>query len=200
MYLFFSLFAQGILDLTSLETSRQVASQIPEDRPVSRAAAVVSNKHMLGVAFGQNYFFSDFSKWTEDELGYDFYYEYLASMSFGVMTNFHYISSRRGDNKLRVVGTDASIKVYFYHFDHFAPYFAGGVGFYHLALNDTHGNSFAFGNNLALGFDLVLNEHIKVGMLLHYHNPFDLRDQISGVNLEGSYFRALLLISYIFKS
>ncbi len=53
----------------------------------------------------------------------------------------------------------------------------------------------AFGIHLGGGADLRLNDNFTVGILGHFHNPFDVK-QDDGMDVEGSYFKLLITLLY----
>ena len=55
-----------------------------------------------------------------------------------------------------------------------------------------------FGVNLGAGVELRLNNEVTVGVIAHYHDPFDVR-QDTGTKLEASYMKLLMTASYTFN-
>ena len=55
-----------------------------------------------------------------------------------------------------------------------------------------------FGMNLGAGVELRLNNEVTVGVIAHYHDPFDVRQDV-GPKLEGSYMKLLITAAYTFN-
>ena len=54
------------------------------------------------------------------------------------------------------------------------------------------------GWNAGFGADLRLNNKVMVGMLVHYHDPFDIAQDV-GEKVMGAYTKLLVTIFYSFK-
>jgi hypothetical protein len=52
--------------------------------------------------------------------------------------------------------------------------------------------------NAGVGVELKLNSQASVGVIAHYHDPFDVRQEV-GPELEGSYMKLLLTALYTFN-
>ncbi len=166
------------------------------------------NQHSVGVGIGETFLVGDFANQGENSITMDLYYGYSASHSFDVVVNGHYSKHKNADQRKVVLqGLNFGIKAKFYQFDAFSPYGLAGLGFYRpYATRPVTQNGqttmvesekkTAFGINLGVGADLRLNRHVEVGVLAHYHNPFDVK-QNTGDDTVGSYFKLLLLVSYV---
>lgn len=158
------------------------------------------NAHSAGLGLGQTFLRGDFQKSGEDQVTPDFYYAYTASYSFDVVGNLHYSKHREGQRSVTIMGAAAAIKSRLYNFDSLSPFVLGGLGFYRPTTSessvDSEGKT-VFGSNFGAGVDLRLNTQVTVGALMHYHNPFDVKND-HGANLEGSYYKLLLTLMYSF--
>lgn len=160
--------------------------------------------HSVGLGLGQVFLFGNHDKYGDSGLGIDLFYAYTVSYSFDLLINSHYSSHSSGATKTSLLGTTANIKGRFFDYDSFAPYFIGGLGFYHPknrrlvgASLQNSSSKIGFGFSLGLGVDLKLNERITVGLMSTYHHPFD-QNQDLGPDVTGSYMRVLMTAFYTF--
>lgn len=189
---------KSIKDVTSKKSAEKVSAQMPSALP----GAV--NVHSLGVGMGQTFLNGDFSENGSDKITFDLYYTYSASYSFDMVANFHYTNHKFRNKEVTLPGLAVAIKTKLYQYDAFAPYALGGLGFYRPKVVRVLDNSLiesqgklAFGMNLGAGVDLKLNPRFTMGILAHYHNPFDIKQEL-GPEVEGSYFKLLLMGLYTF--
>lgn len=177
------------------ESSSSVASDVPGGM----------NKHSVGLGIGQTFLFSDFEKNGENGITFtDFIYSYSASHSFDFFVDFHFSSHEYQDKETTLFGIVPAIKSRLWQFDSFSPYVLAGLGFYRPELKRYVGNSLVdseaktvLGYSFGAGGDLRLNNHYSVGILMQYHNPFDVK-QDSGEEVEGSYAKLLFTLLYTF--
>ncbi len=170
----------------------------------AQAASGETKKHALGVGLGETFLLGDFREKGSDNITVDLLYSYSASHSFDLLLDFHYSKHSHKDERVYLSGLGLGIKGKLYQFDAFAPYFVGGFGFYRptmrrrngSTLQETHGRV-TFGNHVGAGADLQLNKSVSVGLLVSYHNPFDVK-QDDGPEVEGSYFKLLMTTMYTF--
>jgi hypothetical protein len=195
----------SIKDLTKKESPR-VENREEESSSSSVASEVPSgvNKHSIGLGIGQTFLFSDFQKNGENGITGELIYSYSASHSFDFVVDLHLSSHEYQDKETKLFGVVPGIKSKLYQFDSFSPYVIGGLGFYRPQLKRYIGNSLVLseaktvlGYSFGAGGDLRLNNHYAVGILFQYHNPFDVK-QDSGEEVEGSYGKLLLTLSYTF--
>ena len=153
---------------------------------------------------GQTFLTGDFGENGEDSITVDLYYKYKASYSFDLIVNGHYSSHELADKKSELVSLNAGIKAKLYNFDAFNPYVLGGLGFYlptvtRVVENDLKNSEskLSFGTHIGIGGELELNEKFSVGVLAHYHNPFDVK-QGDDPEVEGSYYKLLFTTLYSF--
>jgi opacity protein-like surface antigen len=192
-------------DETSTETEDVEAAK-PQPAPaktVNKKVSVVNSgagKHSVGIGIGQTFLFRRFDDHGNDKLTSDIYYGYAASYSFDFMLNGHFSKHDKNDDYSKLIGLTASIKSKFFDFDNFSPYLLGGLGFYRPQARrngiDTV-SKYTFGFNLGAGVDLRLNPHYLVGILGHFHKPFEV-EQDGQRDLAGSYFKLMFLIMYTF--
>lgn len=198
----FSQVKPNLGQLTSDKTAEKVKDEIPSG-PNGFVPGL--QKHSAGVGLGQTFLRSDFEDNGEDKITLDFYYNYSASYSFDFVANFHWTEHEFRNTKSELKGLALAIKGKLYQFDAFAPYALGGFGFYQPqvtqlvngVLRDSD-SKLVFGMNFGAGVDLTLNERVTVGALFHYHDPFDVRQEIGG-EVEGSYYKLLLTAMYTFN-
>jgi len=187
------------------------------DKIVSRNEKASSNKrslsslnetplgsHSFGIGLGQTFLTGDFGENGEDSITVDLYYKYKASYSFDLMINAHYSSHDLAEKQSELLGLNAGIKAKLYNFDSFNPYVLGGLGFYLPTVTrfidsnlKTSESKLSFGTHIGIGGELELNEKFSVGVLAHYHNPFDVK-QGNDPEVEGSYYKILFTTLYSF--
>lgn len=187
-------FAGPIMNsMTSKKKSLEVAKALP-----TRDNSV--HKHSVGVGIGQTFLLGDFEKNGTDGISPDFFYDYTASYSFGVLVNFHFWEYDYRDSSTQTTGLSLAIKSKLFNFDSFSPYILGGVGFYLPEVSpasEKKSTKLVFGTTMGAGAELVLNRHYKAGLLFQYHNPFDVKQDV-GPDVEGSYYKLLVSLFYIF--
>ena len=190
----------SIKEITSAESAEKVENKIPE---VPRIPGEI-NTHSIGIGLGQTRLMGDFRDLADDAITPDILYNYSASHSFDLLVDFHYSEHKFKNQKVIIPGLAIGIKAKTYQIDSFAPFLLGGFGFYQPSvkreLNGELVNSrkkITFGYHLGLGGELRLNRHYVVGVLLHYHNPFDVKQEV-GSDVEGAYFKMLLTAMYTF--
>ncbi|MBT3981062.1 MAG: hypothetical protein HOE90_06890 [Bacteriovoracaceae bacterium] len=161
-------------------------------------------KHALGLGIGQTFLTGNFADNGEDKITFDVMYSYNASYSFDVLADLYYSKHQLGEKSVTTAGASFGVKSKFFQFDSFSPYVLGGLGFYRpTTVRDIDGvltastKKVVFGSHVGVGSDLKLNERVSVGILGHYHNPFDVKQETGG-DIEGSYFKLLLTAAFIF--
>jgi len=187
----------NIKELTSNEKTKEVATDIPSGNDSVKL-------HSLGIGIGQTFLLGDAGDNGEDKITWDIYYNYSASYSFDFMTNFHTSKHKFQGKYVETTGLALSIKAKAFQFDSFAPFALGGLGFYWPKMRrEVSGtlqeskSKMTFGLNLGAGAELRLNRHFMVGVIGHYHNPFDVK-QDNGPDVELSYFKLLITLFYTF--
>lgn len=190
--------------LTSEKTAEKVHNQIPEPSTEERIPNEI-NKHSIGIGLGQTFLRSDFHDHGTDKITPDIYYNYSASYSFDFMANMHWSKHKYMNRDVTIKGLALSIKGKGFQFDAFSPFALGGFGFYlpeaTRILNGTRTKTreqLVFGMNLGAGVELRLNSQATIGVIAHYHDPFDVRQEV-GSDLEGSYMKLLILALYTFN-
>jgi opacity protein-like surface antigen len=163
------------------------------------------HKHSLGVGVGQTFLRSDLADNGNDKITADLYYNYSASHSFDFVANAHYSEHSYLNREATIRGLALAIKGKGFQFDAFSPFVLGGFGFYLPSANRIQNGvptetrkQLVFGVNVGAGVELRLNRDITIGVIAHYHDPFDVR-QDSGPKLEGSYMKLLILAFYTFN-
>lgn len=200
----FSAQAQSIQDLTSRENEKKAGQSSPT-RSNGRSATKI-NSHNIGIGVGQTFMKSDFKSLGDDKVAIpDLYYTYTASRSFDFLANFHTSEHSIENQKITTTGLALAIKGRVYQYDNFAPYLVGGFGFYRpkvkrlldgQSLVNSEGK-FTFGMNMGAGAELILNDRVTVGTILHFHNPFSVQ-QDNQPEVNGSYYKLLLTALYSF--
>ena len=201
-----------IQQLTSKKEAAKVEEELERSNPASptersaRSSQIPGGvqRHALGVGVGQTFIFGDLKENGKNQITADIFYSYSASYSFDLLTSFHYSQHTFQDRYIRLSGLSVGVKGKFFHFDSFSPFLLAGLGFYNpkmkRALEDrlvTTDSQIVFGPHGGGGVDLRLNNNLSMGMLAQYHNPFDVKQEV-GPQVEGSYFKLLLTIFYIF--
>jgi hypothetical protein len=204
----FAFAAKKIEKLTSKEQAEQVSSEVVSVSPIGEI-----NKHSVGIGIGQTMLMSDMGKNGEDQITWDLLYNYSASHSFDFFADLHHSNHELGNKKTQLTGLALGIKAKVFNFDSFSPFLLGGFGFYiprFKVYNDSSRSEeiastkskVTFGTHFGGGADLKLNKNVAVGILAHYHNPFDVKqdESIAGVGneVEGSYFKLLITAYYTF--
>lgn len=192
----------NIHQLTNEKTAQKVNDSIPDEG--ERIPGSI-HKHSIGIGVGQTFLRSDFAENGNDKITPDLYYTYSASYSFDFVANLHYSEHSYLNREASIKGLALSIKGKGFQFDAFSPFLLGGFGFYLPSVKriqngvptDTR-TQLVFGMNLGGGVELRLNDEATVGVIAHYHDPFDVRQDV-GAELEGSYMKLLILASYTFN-
>lgn len=160
-----------------------------------------THAHSVGIGFGQTFLTGNFGDYGEDKIALpDLLYSYSASHSFDMLVDAHYSSHSYNNRRVKLPGGSVSVKGKLYQFDAFSPFALGGLGFYRPQITDGGYESKAkltFGLNLGVGGDLKLNDMFTVGVLIQYHNPFDVK-QSNAKKVEGSYAKLLITGMYTF--
>lgn len=192
----------NIQNLTSDGTAKKVSNDIPAaDERIPGGV----NKHSIGLGIGQTFLRSDFHDHGTDKITPDIYYNYSASYSFDFLANAHWSKHRYLDRDVTIKGLALAIKGKGYQFDAFSPFVLGGFGFYQPTAHRIIGGvrtetreQLVFGMNLGAGVELRLNNEFSVGVIAHYHDPFDVRQE-NAPDLEGSYMKLLITGMYTFN-
>lgn len=200
----FSQVKPNLGQLTSDKTAEKVKDEIPSTGAHNGFIPGLQ-RHSLGLGIGQTFLRSDFEDNGEDKITFDLYYNYSASYSFDFVANLHFTDHEFRNTATELKGLALAIKGKLYQFDAFAPYALGGFGFYKPQVTQNVNNvlresdsKLVFGINFGAGVDLALNERITVGALLHYHDPFDVKQE-TGNKIEGSYYKLLITAMYTFN-
>lgn len=192
----------SIHQLTSDKTAQKVNGDIPE---AGERIPGSIHKHSLGIGIGQTFLRSDLADHGNDKITPDLYYTYSASYSFDFVANLHYSKHEFMNRDATIRGLALSIKGKGFQYDAFSPFVLGGFGFYLPSATRTINGvptetreQLVFGFNLGGGVELRLNNEVSVGVIAHYHDPFDVRQEV-GPELEGSYMKLLIVASYTFN-
>lgn len=190
--------------LTSEQTAKKVNNDIPSGGSEQRIPGAI-HKHSVGLGLGQTFLRSDFHDEGTDKITPDLYYNYSASYSFDFMANLHWSKHSYLKQDVTVKGLALAIKAKVFQFDAFSPFFLGGFGFYLPQAHRYQGGvitetreQLVFGMNLGTGVELRLNDEFTVGVIAHYHDPFDVRQE-NAADLEGSYMKLLIMGMYTFN-
>ena len=163
--------------------------------------------HSLGIGLGQTFLNGHFDDNGLSGVTADLYYNYSASHSFDLNINAHYSKHERGQLKTYIAGLALGIKGKFYHFDSFFPFAIAGLGFYIPSITKQTSNSLTetdsnvtFGAHFGAGSELKLNNRFTIGLVMHYHNPFDTEQTLGSelVEVKGSYYKLLITTLYSF--
>lgn len=158
-------------------------------------------KHGVGIGLGETFLLGKFEDQGDHKVGlYDLYYTYVASYSFDLLVNLHKSIHRYKKKEVDLEGYTMSIKGRYFEFDQFSPFLMGGLGFYKPVVDNGSKRSKAkntFGMNFGAGLDLRLNDNIVIGVLGHFHKPFDVKQE-EMTNVRGYYFKLLLTAMYLF--
>ncbi len=192
----------NIHQLTNEKSAQAVQNNIPS---ASERIPGSIHKHSIGIGVGQTFLRSDLSQNGNDKITPDLYYNYSASYSFDFVANLHYSKHSYLNREATIKGLALAIKGKGFQLDAFSPYVLAGFGFYlpsvrrfeNGGLSDTR-SQLVFGVNVGVGGELRLNDDVTVGVIAHYHDPFDVRQDI-GAKLEASYMKLLLIASYTFN-
>ena len=198
------LFISNIFCISAFAGSaiEQVVERTQEDKGSFNVGSLKG--HSFGLGLGQTFLQGDFSKNGQNGITIDAYYEYNASYSFDLVVNGHYSSHEMGEKNTTILGVAAGIKGKILNYDSFTPFFIGGLGFYNPSVtrlidgNIVESDSkVTFGTHFGAGADLELNSNYTVGILAHFHNPFDI-DQELAPEIEGFYYKMLFTLAYKF--
>lgn len=177
------------------------------DAPAAPAAPRMGSslqKHSLGLGIGQTFLYSQFEDNGEDKITVDVYYNYAASYSFDFMLNLHVSSHEFKQTKTDLSGLAIGIKAKAYQIDNFSPFAVAGLGFYSPKVTRLVESEYiestsklVFGVHFGVGAELKLNDKFTVGLMAHYHDPFDVKQEV-GPKVEGNYLKLLITTFYTF--
>ena len=196
----------NIHQLTNEKTAKKVTSENAENEDNSHRIPNELHKHSLGIGIGQTFLQSSLGDNGNDKITTDLYYNYSASYSFDFLANAHYSTHHYLNRSATIEGLALAIKGKMYQIDAFSPFVFGGFGFYNPSESraDSSGvitetkSQIVFGINAGVGVELRLNSTYTIGAILHYHDPFDVRQDV-GPKLEASYVKMLLTVLYTFN-
>lgn len=192
----------NIHQLTNDKAAQKVNDSIPD---TSDRIPGSIHKHSIGIGVGQTFLRSDLAENGNDKITPDIYYSYSASYSFDFVANLHYSEHSYLNREATIKGLALAIKGKVFQLDAFSPFVFGGFGFYlpkvtriqDGILTETR-TQLVFGVNVGAGVDLRLNDEVVVGVIAHYHDPFDVRQDV-GPKLETSYMKLMITASYTFN-
>lgn len=198
----FSAHAQSIQDLTSKESEEKSGQS---SATTSSRTATKLNAHHIGLGVGQTFLKSSFGDNGDDKIAIpDIYYTYTASRSFDFLANLHFANHKKEGREVNTMGLALGIKGRFYQYDNFSPFLLGGFGFYRPKMKRMIGQNlvnsegkYTFGMHFGAGAELVLNDRVTVGTILHFHNPFSIQ-QDNQPEVDGSYYKVLITALYSF--
>lgn len=193
----------NIQNLTNDKSAQKVNDQIPDESEARIPGDV--HKSSLGIGIGQTFLRTDFAEHGTDKITPDIYYNYSASYSFDFVSNFHWSKHKFKGRDVTIKGLALAIKGKGFQFDAFSPFVLGGLGFYLPEATRNLGGvmtktrrQLVLGVNIGAGVELRLNSVATVGVIAHYHDPFDVKQEV-GAKLEGSYMKLLILGFYTFN-
>jgi opacity protein-like surface antigen len=194
----------NIHQLTNEKTAKKAIEEAPEEAAPRIPGEI--NKHSLGIGFGQTFLRSSLADNGNDKITGEIYYNYSASYSFDFMANAHWSNHTYLNRESTIRGLALAIKGKGFQLDAFSPFVFGGFGFYYPSttryINSTEiaetRSQIVFGVNAGAGVELRLNNKVVVGAILHYHDPFDVRQEL-GPTLQASYLKLLLTALYTFN-
>lgn len=196
-----------IQEITSAETTQDNPKNLPSNYISNTSETSTVDKihvHSVGVGVGQTFVVGDFKDNGEDKITFDLLYNYRASYSFDLAVTAHHSKHSFQDRYVRLSGVTIGIKARLYQFDSFSPYILGGFGFYNPKVKRyvkddlvESKSKVIFGTHFGAGGELQLNNKFAVGILAHYHNPFDVKQEL-GPEIEGSYSKLLITGLYTF--
>ncbi len=185
-------------------TSKNIVVSPTLSNTTSRVKSSI-NRHTIGLGLGQTILLGGFEDNADDGIAIpDLFYSYSASHSFDLMINLHYSDHKFNNTEVKLTGIAVHIKGRLYNFDSFSPFIVGGFGIYRPVIKSYVDDELiksdpkaTFGTGIGFGADLILNNHVSIGILAQYHNPFDIRQEI-GPKVEGSYTKLLITSNYTF--
>ena len=191
-----------IKKLTSKTVAEKVEKSIPHATKRHPRDSIPNELkiHSLGIGLGQTFVKGGLGKHGQDRITADIFYNYSVSYSFDLMLNLHYSKHTFAHRHTKLQGATIGIKGKFYEFDSFYPFFLGGFGFYGPQIKTETIESpskIIFGVHVGGGGELILNRNFSLGLLAHYHNPFDIHHE-TGPDVEGFYLKLLVMTLYRF--
>jgi len=182
-------------------TSRETASTVESDLPSSESYGSFNNRHWISTALGQTHLMGDFYKTGDNAMGYDIFYNYIASSQFDFTANFHYSEHERNDEWLKLPSFNVGIKYKFYEKDSLNLFTLGGLGFYYPKAMHSDGieteSRATAGIHVGTGIDLKLNPDLGMGFMGHFHKPFTIKQENTR-DVSGAYFNLMTYLSYNF--
>jgi opacity protein-like surface antigen len=188
-------------NLTNLNSGLENEEDDEED---SLSTASFKRKHGVGLGLGHMTLHGALGRTATNGITWELYYTYIASYTFDIQVNVHRQRSTFQDLYTQVGALTIGFKAKLFQFDQLIPYVIAGPGFYSIkqrriyqfSLQDTKGDA-TFGLHGGAGADLVLNRNVRLGLVGHYHYPFE-KTQNVGPKVAGSYFKILLTSTYVF--
>jgi len=185
----------------SSKEAEKKSTEAQAEQEVADSTVRQIHKHSIGFGLGQTFLLGKFEKYGDNKITPDFFYNYTASYSFDLLIGAHFSNHSYKNKTIDLRGYSMSIKARAWEFDSFSPFLLGGLGFYMPSISKDNVSSdqkWTFGVNAGAGVDLRLNNKIIVGLLVHYHKPFEVKqDDIE--NVSGSYLKLLMTAMYLFK-
>jgi len=143
----------------------------------------------------------NYYKTGNNAIGYDVFYNYIASSRFDFSANFHYSEHKRDNEWLKLPSVNVGIKYKFYEKDSLHLFTLGGLGFYYPKAMHNNGvetdSKASAGLHAGTGIDLKLNPDFGMGFMGHFHKPFTIRQEQTR-DLSGAYFNLMAYCSYNF--
>jgi hypothetical protein len=162
------------------------------------------SKHSLGIGLGQTFLMGELNQLGDDKITGELFYSYRASYSFDFVTNFHYTSHSLNNKETELASINMGIKSKVFDFDNFSPYVLGGLGFYRPKVKRYVNGAlvesdpkYVLGVNLGFGVELRLNNRVSMGILGHFHKPFN-SEQDNQPAVKGTYSKLLIMAMYTF--
>ena len=157
------------------------------------------SRHSIGIDLGQVFLHgNNFGKKYNNSLGFGLRYNYAASDIFELEADFS--GSNHSENALKIMYSTLGLKTNFIYYDKLVPYATVGLGFYkpRIQVQNDIATKTAFGMRLGLGADLLLNEHVSIGVMMNYRNIFSSNAKLLNGNqydVSGAFTNFLMRLS-----
>ncbi len=182
-------------------TSKKNAKKVAQELPLASFGSGIK-KHSFGLGIGQIFLRGGFADHGANQMTVDLYYNYSVSYTFDLLTNLHYNELHKKAESAKLKGLTTAVKFKLYQIDEFAPFVMGGLGIYAPeerryvdGVVTASERRMTMGWNGGFGADLRLNRKFIVGMLVHYHDPFDVEQDI-GNKVRGAYTKLMVTLLY----
>lgn len=157
-------------------------------------------RHAVGVDLGQVFLHgNNYGNKFNNSLGFGLRYNYAASDIFELEADIS--GSNHSDNAFKIMYSTLGLKTNFIYYDKLVPFATLGLGFYkpRIQVQGDTATKTAFGMRFGMGADLLLNEHVSIGVMMNYRNVFSSNAKLTNgtqFDISGAFSNFLMRLSY----